>query len=254
MNRIHPKHAADLAALALTPYAMPSGQHLTVQPLPISVGQEEEEYEWSYSPLSSPQVTPTPSKGGEELNAFPFPSSYSSSSLDSEQDSFFSGASSTSSASSSIYAQSPKIDASSASMSPAPLLRTSSCRYASFPSGPAAVMMDDGIGGTGMVRSYSNPVHSIQTAQELASVYAQEVVELRRNQSSPHLHPLANTTDSIPRTLSSGNITASQLRNKSASLFHQAPQAFTPIHPTSPQRGGRPALGRFFSMPSVMIE
>ena len=262
MDSIHPKHAADLRALALSPYALPENQQHTLLRIPQQSGQEEEEYEWAYSPLSSPQLTPTPAKGDEQMDAFPFPStlsqSASSSSFDSERDDYFS--SPTSSASSTSSAPSDgsfKADFPSPSIMPPPLLRTSSCRYASFPSGPAAVMMDDRKhGGTGMVRSYSNPVPSLQMSQKLASAYAQEAVELKRNQSSPHLHTLTRTTDSIPRTLSSGSVSASALRsNTSASLFRQRPQPLTPIEPDSPQRGAsRPPLGRFFSLPSVMVD
>lgn len=229
-----------------------SGQH----PF-LTVPLAEEENDYSYSPLSSPQLTPRPASFEEEMDCFPFPSPAlscsSSSSADSQNYSPLYSPDSSMSSLSSLSSGAQSGHKTQLYCEPPPMLRTSSCRYATFEAGPAAVMMSGNrLGGVGMVRSYSNPIETQEVAQARAYAYAQEASDLRRNQSTPHLL-LPKTTDHIPRILSADSLTAANLKFTSASLFqHTSSTASLQLQaePTS-KRTIRPNLGRFCSLPTV---
>lgn len=194
---------------------------------------------YSYSPASSPQLTPTLATVSSFVGASFFPNfcererSESLSSLTSEDSFDFSYRSTASSDSSlpSLASDSPPCSAPIA----IPLRRVSGCRYAGAESVPMGLRGKPtrSLGGTGMIRSFSNPAATLEVSQ------AREMQWLAELGSAHSPTKRYTTTDDFPSSPPS-HFTASSLKN--------SPQKISPDRVKS-----RPGLGRFFSFEPALL-
>jgi hypothetical protein len=200
--------------------------------------QQEEEYEspaWTYSPGSSPLLTPTL----ETVTSFVGSSLYSDASDASSEPSLFDLSRSTNSSSSSLEGDSTYESAFGVCQPiSAPLKRAGTCRYAQMESVPSSIAHKKGaLGGVGMVRSFSNPVATLEVARARESIYAEELrrQDLEHGASPPKRSHTTDSFDLSPRP----RFTASSLKQHAQDVG-------------SPER--RPALGRFLSFEPKLLK
>jgi hypothetical protein len=208
--------------------------------------QQEPELEieypfYSYSPASSPQLTPTLETVSSFVGASFFPSFCGSDSSESLQSSGTFDLSRSSSSSSFEGPATPPHDScyNDDDLISAPLQRSTTCRYAGIESAPMGLKVSQGsLGGVGMFRSFSNPVATLEVALARESIYAEE---LRRAQEEQ----LAFTSPSKRVSFTTEHITSPTPSFTASSLMN---------HPQDFHRSERrPQFGRFLSFePSLL--